>query len=173
MQREGVIMILGKVKDHPAYITVSILFLWFAHVMLTLFGVIPDIWQQLRASKESIDLYIAMLSVSALQASFAGVIVVFGLSTQPQAFRELRIHAGKSLIENWMSISYSGFVSAGLSLIASVMNLLELSHYAPWFFELSVLFCVHGVIRLLWLLKDLIEVVKNDDIRVAQKENDI
>ena len=43
---------------------------------------------------------------------------------------------------------------------------------APWFFEVSVLFCVHGVVRLLWLLKQLIKVVRDVDSKEAQKESE-
>jgi hypothetical protein len=159
-------------KDHPTSVTIFIILLVLAHAISTALG-LPNCWQSIISMKDPpMDLYVAMLSVSALQASFAGVIVVFGLSTQPQAFRDLRVRAGKALVDNWMSISYSGFLSAACALIASLMALMGGGSFAPWAFELSVLFCVHGIIRLLWLLKDLIQVVRNDDARMEQESNE-
>lgn len=163
-----------NLKDHPTIVTVLIFAVVAVHFLCTAFELVPNVWQPIiRKNEPPMDLYIAMLSVAALQASFAGVIIVFGLSTQPQAFRDLRVLAGKSLIDNWMSISYSGFISAGFALLASLAALIGYKQYAPWLFELSVLFCVHGVVRLLWLLKDLIRVVRNDDMRAAQKKNEL
>lgn len=157
-------------KDHPLSVTLNISVLVAVHAALTRFGIIDNCWDPIANMDEPpLDLYLAMLSVSALQASFAGVIVVFGLSTQPEAFRDLRIRAGRALIDNWMSISYSGFLSAACALVASLLSLLGGKAQAPWAFELSVLYCAHGIIRLLWLLKDLIQVVRNDDIRAVQK----
>jgi hypothetical protein len=139
------------------------------HYSLTTFKKIPNIWKEIIVEPDkSLDVYIAMLTVAALQASFAGVIVVFGLSTQPSAFRQLRIQAGNELVNNWLSISYSGFISAAMALIATLAQLMGGSEYAPWFFEISVFFCAHGIIRLLWLLKCLIGIVQKDDVHEAQ-----
>lgn len=63
---------------------------------------IPDWSKALRKKNESTDLYLAMLSAASLQAGFAGVVVVFGLSAQPKAFKNLRIAAGNALVDNWV-----------------------------------------------------------------------
>ncbi|WP_236837960.1 hypothetical protein, partial [Bifidobacterium longum] len=98
------------------------------------------------------------------------VVVVFGLSTQPSAFVVLRREAGKALVDNWLSISYSGFLSAGFSLIALLMLHMGVPKLSPWFFEYAVLICVHGIIRLLWLLKKLIQVIAKVDIAEQKRQ---
>lgn len=155
--------IMGLLKDRPKLVTMFILFFVILQIVLIKSGVVSDFSEVMRKNDKANDLYLAMLSVAALQASFAGVIVVFGLSNQPKAFRNLRTAAGKVLVDNWMSISYSGFLSAGFALFASLSNIITNSWLAPWFFEASVLFCAHGIIRLLWLLKQLIKVVRDVD----------
>lgn len=163
--------LIGKLKDKPSLVTYLIIIVVGLQAVLVKFGV-PNVLLPLQGADGVNDLYLAMLSVAALQASFAGVVVVFGLSTQPQAFRNLRVKAGSALVDNWMSISYSGFLSAGCALVSALTNMMKCEQLAPWFFEVSVLFCVHGVVRLLWLLKQLIKVVRDVDSKEAQKESE-
>ena len=164
--------IIGKLKDKPSLVTLLIILLIAVQIILIKCGIIVDFSEMLRKSDKANDLYLAMLSVAALQASFAGVIVVFGLSTQPQAFRNLRIAAGDALVDNWMSISYSGFLSAGCALFASLSSMMADAWLAPWFLEASILFCIHGVLRLLWLLKQLIKVVRDVDSKEALRASE-
>lgn len=163
-------LILGNLKDRPYIANIIIVLFVVAHAFFTWQGKIPDFWQKMVDDPNAGNLYVAMLSVAALQASFAGVVVIFGLSTQLEAFRALRVNAGEELVSNWMSISYCGFVSAAFALVASLINILGCQKLAPWLFEFSVLFCAHGIIRLLWLLKSLIGIVKDDDDHFAQKK---
>lgn len=160
----------GKVKDRPAIVNAVIIVFVGLHFLLTYTSVIPNLWERMIGNSNTGNLYIAMLSAAALQASFAGVVVVFGLSTQPESFRKLRVSAGDALVSNWLSISYCGFVSAALSLVAALIDILGNAKLAPWFFELSVLFCVHGAVRLLWLLKCLIGIVQHDDVHAEKHE---
>ncbi|MBM6705838.1 hypothetical protein H6A68_01985 [Bifidobacterium pullorum subsp. saeculare] len=164
--------IVGKFKDKPSLTTILIIVIIALQVFLVKCGIIPYWLGALCKNDRADDLYLSMLSVAALQASFAGVIVVFGLSTQPKSFRNLRIAAGEALVNNWMSISYSGFLSAGCALAATLTNMLGDKWFSPWFFEASVLFCVHGVIRLLWLLKQLIKIIKDVDSKIAQQDSE-
>lgn len=164
--------IIGLLKDRPSFATWLIIGVIVLQVVLVKKGVIPYWLEGLCKSNEANDLYLAMLGAAALQAGVAGVVVVFGLSAQPQAFRILRNAAGQSLVNNWMSISYSGFLSAGCALAATLINMLGDKWFSPWFFEASMLFCAHGVIRLLWLFKQLIGVVRDADSKEAQKESE-
>lgn len=84
----------------------------------------------------------------------------------------MRIAAGDALVDNWMSISYSGFLSAGCALFASLSSMMADAWLAPWFFEASILFCIHGVLRLLWLLKQLIKVVRDVDSKEALRASE-
>lgn len=171
---------LGKVfafvQDNPGKVNLLLFAGVALHILLDLFVPrFPHIWYGLESTQadQQADIYLAVLNVSALTAGFAGVVVVFGLSTQPSAFRSLRIKAGASLERNWMSVSNSGFVSAGLALGAVLTLYSSLNWVSVWFFELSILVCLNGIARLLWLLRSLITIVHNDDIRVQQDEDEI
>ena len=148
--------VVGMLKDKP--IAANLLLLV---VVAAQYYVFPYSWNPLLADfddqmSDLTTIYSTVLSVAAIQSAFAGVVVVFGLSTQPSAFVVLRREAGKALVDNWLSISYSGFLSAGFSLVALLMLHMGVPRLSPWFFEYAVLICVHGIVRLLWLLKKLI-----------------
>ena len=143
--------IIGKLKDKPSLVTLLIILLIAVQIILIKCGIIVDFSEMLRKSDKANDLYLAMLSVAALQA---------------------RIAAGDALVDNWMSISYSGFLSAGCALFASLSRMMADAWLAPWFFEASILFCIHGVLRLLWLLKQLIKVVRDVDSKEALRASE-
>lgn len=168
--------VLAFVQDNPGKVNLLLFVGVVLHVGLDLFiPGFPHIWNGLEStqSDQQAGIYLAVLNVSALTAGFAGVVVVFGLSTQPRAFRSLRIKAGASLERNWMSVSNSGFVSAGLALVAVLTLYSSLNWISVWFFELSILVCLNGVARLLWLLRNLITIVHKDDIQIQQDEEEI
>ena len=158
----------GGMKDNPAYVTWLIVLVVAIHAFVTSLGWIPNVWSKLTSDDNSgnvVNLYIAMLSVSALQASFAGVIVSLGLSAEYSSFRVLRVRGGKALRSNWMSITRNGFISSGFALVATLLQLMGAGNAAVWFFEASVLFCAHGIIRLLWLFSKLIQLVGAEDTK--------
>lgn len=158
--------IVGKLKDRPLVANLMILILVAIH-----WYVFPNTWDSLICSEPSeiTTIYSTVLSVAAIQSAFAGVIVVFGLSTQPSAFTELRRQSGKALVDNWLSISYSGFLSAGISLIALLLLHMGGARQSVWAFELAVLICAHCVARLLWLLRKLIQVISSVDLAEKKK----
>lgn len=162
------------VKDHPGEVNLGLLLIVAVHFALDKIAGFPHIWAMLQSAPlgEQVSIYLAVLSVSAVVAGFAGVVVVFGLSSQPQAFRRLRAQAGSALTRNWISVSNSGFISSGLALISVLVLYSAWKPIAVWFFELAILVCCNGVLRLLWLLKSLIRIVQADDIRLTQQEGE-
>lgn len=164
---------LGILKDKPIVANAVLLL-----VLVIQYICWPNTWKALLGdlSKTTSDLttiYSTVLSVAAIQSAFAGVIVVFGLSTQPSAFVVLRRKAGKALVDNWLSISNSGFLSAGVSLTALLTLHMGAAKLSPWFFEYAVFVCVHGIVRLLWLLKKLIEVIATVDLAEQKKQLEV
>jgi len=165
----------GGIKDKPAYTTWLIVVVVAIHAFATSLGWIPDVWSKITGDDSSddnvVNLYIAMLSVSALQASFAGVIVSLGLSSEYSSFRVLRAEGGKALRSNWMSITRNGFISSGCALVATLLQLMGSGNVAVWFFEASVLFCMHGIMRLLWLFSRLIRLVGAEDAKEQHEKH--
>lgn len=161
---------LGLLKDKPLIANLLLLLIVVVQYLIS-----PCSWNLLLVDlghnvSDITTIYSTVLSVAAIQSAFAGVVVVFGLSTQPSAFVVLRREAGKALVDNWLSISYSGFFSAGLSLIALLLLHMGASKLSPWLFEYAVLVCAHGIMRLLWLLKKLIQVIAKVDIAEQKKQ---
>lgn len=158
---------MGVLKDKPFVVNAILLIVVFVHSLA-----FPATWNALVVANQGsiITIYATAMSAAAIQASFAGVIVVFGLSTQPSAFQRLRVQAGKELVDNWLSISYSGFISSGFSLVALLCVTMGKAKFSTWIFELAVLICAHGIIRLLWLLKQLIKVISNVDLAEVKKQ---
>lgn len=165
---------VGILKDKPIIANAIVL----AVVILQYF-MFPNTWNPLlrdlglETISDLTTIYSTVLSVAAIQSAFAGVIVVFGLSTQPSAFAVLRRTAGEALVDNWLSISNSGFLSAGFSLAALLTLHMGAARISPWIFEYAVLVCAHGIIRLLWLLKQLIRVIGKVDIAEQKKQMEI
>lgn len=165
--------LVGVLKDRPIVVNAIVLLL-----LIVQYFFCPNTWDALlgdldKTTSDLTTIYSTVLSVAAIQSAFAGVIVVFGLSTQPSAFVVLRRKAGKALVDNWLSISYSGFLSAGSSLVALLTLHMGAAKLSPWFFEYAVLVCIHGIIRLLWLLKKLIEVIATVDLAEQKKHLEV
>lgn len=143
--KKAVSALLGVLKDKPIVANLLLLV-----IMMIQYYVAPRSWDLLLGDidentlSDLTTIYSTVLSVAAIQSAFAGVVVVFGLSTQPSAFVVLRREAGKALVDNWLSISYSGFLSAGFSLIALLMLHMGVPKLSPWFLNMQFLFVCMG-----------------------------
>jgi hypothetical protein len=153
-------------RDRPLYVSVFVLILVALHVFLTLLGVLPNLWAGVLAKDPSVNvtLFLGTAAAAAILAGFAGVVVVFGLTAEGDRFRVFRVAAGKSLRGNWTSTSLAGFAAAGLSLTASIFAVNGPAVAAPWVFELSLFLMVHGALRTIWILRELVTVVRNEDL---------
>lgn len=162
------------IKDDPGKVNLALCVIVLLHWLLDALPDFPHIWHGLIEASvdQQSSIFLAILSVSAMVAGFAGVVVVFGLSTV-DILRKLRASAGKALTRNWISVSNAGFLGTGLALIAVLVLYSPLKHAAVWFFELAILICLNGILRLLWLLKSLIKLVQADDIKKEQEEDEI
>lgn len=131
---------IAFVKDNPGKVNLGLCVIVFVHFLLDRVNVFPHVWGQLDEAPidERVSVYLAEFSVSASVACFTGIVVVFGLSSQPEAFRQLRVKVAPALTRNWLSLRSSGFVSAAFAMLACLMSLMGAAEWAPWFFELSV-----------------------------------
>ncbi|TFC90104.1 hypothetical protein E3T24_00190 [Cryobacterium sp. TmT2-59] len=162
-----------NVVDNPWAINAVCALLVTIHAVTTGLGKVPNVWKDFLDADRGLQasIYLGLLGGAAIVAGFAGVVVVFGLSATSIRFRQLRISGGKSLAANWASTSSSGLSATGLSLLASILVPTALLFIAPWLFELAILFIVHSSVRLIWLLRSIIEVVRIDDIAIMREFN--
>lgn len=166
--------IRGFLRSQPFWIDGVLLTLVCIHLFATSIGWIPDIWTALADPKKQIqaqDIYLGMLGPSAIIAGFAGVVVVFGLTASTERFKRFRVQAGRSLRRTWSSTSMSGFVSVALAVVAALCGIAELFWLAPYVFEACLLLFAHGAIRLVWILSQMIGIVRADDVVDADRAN--
>ena len=156
----------SKVQDHPLYVSLSIFAAVAAQAALTWLGQLPNMWAGTLAQEDSVTvtLFLGTAAAAAILAGFAGVVVVFGLTADGDRFRVFRLEAGKSLRGKWTSTSLAGFAAAGLSPGAAIAVVNGPDVAAPWLFELSLLLMAHGALRTVWILRELIVVVRNEDM---------
>jgi hypothetical protein len=112
-----------------------------------------DVWQ----------VYLAVSGVASMVAGFAGVIVIYAMTQGSPRLATLRTGGGDRLKQNWLSPVRISFIASILAVIASSLDVAKYNFPAVLTFELASLFCVHGMIRLTWLLGILIEIVKQQD----------
>ena len=153
-------------KDHPLYISLAAFGVVAVHATLTFLSVIPNTWAGVLAKDTSVavTLFLGTAAASAILAGFAGVVVVFGLTADGERFRIFRIESGKRLQSNWTSTSLAGFTAAGLSLASSILMVNGPDFLAPWVFEMSLFLMAHGTVRTIWILRELVTVVRNQDL---------
>lgn len=153
-------------KDHPFYVSLVIFAFVTAHTTITLLNIIPNIWTGVLAKNASVavTLFLGTAAASAILAGFAGVVVVFGLTANGERFRIFRVESGQRLQSNWTSTSAAGFTAAGLSLASSILIVNGPAFLAPWVFEMSLFLMAHGALRTIWILRELVTVVRNEDL---------
>lgn len=134
-----------------------------------------DIWKALRCDpspSHEIDVYLGVSGVAAFAGGFAGVVIVFALSSDSPVFRRFRILGFRSLRRNSRSVILNCFVAAGLGVGAAVLAASGERSLAAWAFELACVLLVLATARMLWLLHNLLDLVGADDNRVDAKERE-
>jgi hypothetical protein len=167
---------LGVLQDYPAIVNAAIV------ALVALQAVIAQIWglgdwpARLVGDSSYRDANVALClgvaGLTAMTAGFAGVIVVFGLSTSSDRFRILRVRGGSRLRANWTSVVATGFCGAFLALLAAATTIAGSQWAAMWILEAAALLALHAAVRLLWLLRTLADVVGTED-REVKKADDV
>ncbi|GAA2748768.1 hypothetical protein [Amnibacterium kyonggiense] len=168
--------VIAGVQDHPGRVEIVLLVLVAAHATVAQLWGMGAIWTSLAATDVAVasPIYLALLGPAAIVGGFSGVVIIYGLQSDSPRFRKFRIDAGASLKRTWTSTATAGFWAAACSGVAAVLATSnELSWLAPWFFELGIVFLAHGSLRLIWILRNLVETVHADDIEREQKKNEV
>lgn len=147
-------------------------------VVLWLTGVlILDWWspaaylRNVEVSETFSSVALGLSSAAAMAAGLAGVVIVFALSTNSRAFRRMRAQATGKLRLSLLWPTCAAFASAGVSLVAALLASGPDASWAFWPAAIASFWLVHAVIRFLWLLDSLAQIVLGDDKRAAQEEN--
>jgi len=162
--------LVAYVVDHPSFVTVAL-----AVAVITHFAVakiwIPELSPSsifrsvtpgdLASSVASLSIGVA--GVAAMVGGFAGVVVVFGLSSNDERFRQVRIKASTSLRRNWMSIITTPLAAAFGAVGAATIASATWTGAALWALEVCILLALHGALRLVVLLYELVRVVHASD----------
>lgn len=157
----------GVLRGQPFWIDGFAIVLVGLHFVATWRGWTPNVWAALSeptAQSAAQAIYLGMLGPAAIVAGFAGVVVVFGITASSERFRKFRAKAGKSLRRTWVSSSLSGFEAVGFSVAAALLSVSGLTLLASFAFEASLLLLIHGTLRLIWILAQMIGIVRADDV---------
>lgn len=159
------------VQDHPAVVSAAAAVLVVVHSVATSVGWVGNLWSGLEKVDvaTSVAIYLGILGTAAIVAGFAGVVIVFGLSPDTPRFQAFRLKAGDALKRTWSSTALSGFEAALLAGTAAVVAASGAVWLAPWFFELAVLLLAHGAMRLIWIMRGLIDTTRADDQAAQNK----
>ncbi|WP_295823941.1 hypothetical protein [uncultured Microbacterium sp.] len=163
--------------DHPGFVTVVIVVAVVAQVVVSFWVPVVSpghIFLPLAEAERSTavaDLALGVAGVAAMVGGFAGVVVVFGLSSDDERFRKVRLKAATSLQRNWTSVVTTPLVAAFGALVAATLARATWIDGAAWVLELCVLLAAHGAVRLVVVLFELVKVVHNSDL-ATQRSSD-
>lgn len=162
----------GFLRGQPFWIDGVAIVLVGIHFFVTWREWIPNVWEALAeptAQSAAQAIYLGMLGPAAIVAGFAGVVIVFGITASSERFRAFRAGAGKSLRRTWISSSLSGFEAVGFAIVAALLSVSDLTFLAPFAFEASLLLLIHGTLRLIWILTQMIGIVRADDVTATDE----
>jgi hypothetical protein len=162
--------VTSALLDRPRSVTFTLLALAAAHTVMGLTFWPASSVSRLISQTPATDvaghvssLALGVAGVAAMVGGFAGVVVVFGLSSNDERFREVRLKASSSLRRNWTSIVTLPLVSAFGALIAAALAIGLMATGALIVLEFCVLLVAHGAVRLTVVLNQLIKVVHASD----------
>lgn len=158
--------VVGVAVDRPAVVATVLTSLVVTHAVLA------SRWEWLTPYKAiaqaeilstTVTIYLITAAAAALVASLAGVIIVFVVSAQTPRVRVFRRTAGPELRRTWIAVVAEPFVATFLGVIAAVTQTTAGGYVAPWMFELAVVLLAHSSLRLVLLLRELVDIVAADD----------
>lgn len=158
--------LVNAVKNHPPLGTALILIAVLLH--RTLYYVVPLPLPDVVAATENspdaaLATFLGFAAVVAILAGFAGVVIVFALSAGSERFVLLR-HGGADRLEaNWVSPVATSFAAAFGCLGCAVLSMTSHPAWAWWLFEFLLLISALASARLMWLLRRLVVLVREDD----------
>lgn len=162
---------LGKVKDYPAAVSGLVAAVVALHWGLyDQVHVFPDVEDGMAEFADAWQIYLGFAGVVAVTAGFASVVIVFALSATSKPFQTLRLRGGDRLASNWISPTAVCLGAAFGSVVCSVLAGTGHGVVAYWAFEFLLLLSATSGLRLLWLMRTIIRLVRRDDeASVAQE----
>lgn len=159
--------VLTALINHPRVVTGGLVVLVGAHAAAAgATDKIPTFGENLDGKVPGVAaFYLGAAGSVAMVGGFAGIVVVFAMTQGLKRFAKLRAVGGESLETNWIHPISVSFLSAALLIAAAYSQMIGRDDQAAWLFELALLLALHGAIRLIWLLKNLIRAVRLEDIQ--------
>lgn len=165
-------------QDRPGLISASLVVAVTAHGLLTW----PYPWlnpfKGLQADDKdttsmAVTLYLGTAGAAAIVAGLAGVILVFVIGSPSPRLRQFRDAAGNPLRKTWTTVVAEPFATVLLGILAAITQTTSGRTAAPLLFELGIVLLVHGALRLLWLLREMVAIVGADDHEATREEKAI
>lgn len=166
----------AKCSDHPFWVALALMVGVAGHAVLSLPWRWLDPYKSLVVDANTdtaVTLYLGAAAAAAIVAGFAGVVIVFTIGSEVRRVRAFRFRSGKPLQRAWMAVVAEPFAATLLGLVAAMAQLTSGRRVAPWLFELGLVLLVHGAILLLWLLRELVEIVYAEDVEADVKDREI
>ncbi len=165
-------------QDRPALISVGLVLAVAGHGLLTW----PYPWlnpfKALQADDKdlinvAVTIYLGTAGAAAIVAGLAGIILVFVIGSSSPRLRSFRDAAGQPLRKTWTTIIAEPFAGTLLGIMAAITQTTSGRIAAPWLFELGIVLLVHGSLRLLWLLREMVAIVSADDHEATREDRSI
>ncbi len=121
----------------------------------------------------AVTIYVGTAGAAAIVAGVAGVILVFVIGSPSARLRSFRDSAGTPLRKTWTTIIAEPFTATLLGILAAITQTTSGRIAAPWLFELGIVLLLHGSVRLLWLLREMVAIVGADDHEATREEKSI
>lgn len=157
-------------EDWPEVVNLLLLVLVAGHWRAaTRWESFPNPLASIASAENILDLYLGILAFSSLLAGFAGIVVVFAMAPESESLRRLRELGGSRLAANWVSPVTCSITGAVGAVGASVTLLAGHPKVAAWVIEATMLVILHGLVRMLWLLRSLINIVSKEDASTSSQ----
>lgn len=152
--------VLGCLQDHPRAINL------LAAIVSVVASVCVALWWWApfaALAEEGSSLALGLLSLAGILTGFVGVVIVFGLQASAPVFVRFRVQAGSSLGRDWLALVSTGLLAAACSMASAVAYAAGQWTPGGGFLLLGIMYCIHCALRMLWLLRVLIDAVHADD----------
>lgn len=169
-------VVRARCSDHPFWVALGLMVAVVGHAVLTLPWRWLDPYKSLVLDANTgtaVTLYLGTAAAAAIVAGFAGVVIVFTIGSEARRVRVFRFLSGKTLQRAWMAVVAEPFAATLLGLVAAMVQVTSAKRVAPWLFELGLVLLVHGATLLLWLLRELVEIVYAEDFEADAKDREI
>lgn len=171
-------VVTAFVQDRPGLISVSLVMAVTGHALLARPYQWVNPYKALQTDDKdtigvAVTIYLGTAGAAAIVAGLAGVILVFVIGSPSARLCSFRDAAGTPLRKTWTTIIAEPFTATLLGILAAITQTTPGRSVAPWLFEVAIVLLVHGALRLLWLLQEMVAIVGADDHEATREERSI